>query len=71
MKHHAGIYQVVGRLPFRGHKPGDRFTAKLDPKAERRAVDRGNIVLLERVIPSIQQRTFTLPTGWAQQHEEE
>lgn len=37
-------YQV-GPVPYRGHQPGERFTAALDPDAERRALARGSIKL--------------------------
>jgi hypothetical protein len=39
-------YQV-GPIPYRGHKPGERFTAELDPDAERRALARGSIKLVK------------------------
>lgn len=60
----GGVYKVTGRLAFRGHKPGETFTAVLEPVAERRAVLRGNIELLERIIPSLQPGSYTLPDGW-------
>lgn len=57
-------YQVTGRLAFRGHKPGTRFEAKLDPRAEARALMRGNIRLIQQSKPSLKRGTFALPAGW-------
>lgn len=51
-----GIYQVVGRREYRGHKPGERFMARLDRNAEGRAIQRGDIALLERVTPGLPER---------------
>lgn len=59
-----GIYQVVGRRPYRGHQPGEVFEATLDQGAEERAIARGDILLLERVIPGLQPGSYTLPDGW-------
>lgn len=59
-----GVYVVTGRRKYRGHEPGETFEAKLDPAAERRAIDRGDIRLLDRIIPSIQPGTYVLPDGW-------
>jgi len=60
----AGVYRVTGRLEYRGHKPGEEFIATLAPTVERRAVDRGAIVLLERIVPALKEGSYRLPEGW-------
>jgi hypothetical protein len=60
----SGLYRVVGSRGYREHQPGDLFEAKLDDRAEARAIGRGNIVLLERLTIGIQPGTFTFPQGW-------
>ena len=59
------VYKVTGRLDFAGYKPGQTFTAVLEPVVERRAILRGNIRLLERTTPTIQPGTYQLPDGWS------
>lgn len=59
-----GLYEVIGRSAYRGHEPGTRFEASLERNAERRAIARGDIRLVERVIPSLRPGSFTLPAGW-------
>jgi len=59
-----GLYLVTGGRAYRGHQPGTRFEASLDRAAERRAIARGDIRLLQRVTPSILPGTFTFPRGW-------
>lgn len=59
-----GLYEVVGKREYRGHKPGDRFEARLDRNAERRAIVRGDILLIRRIIPSIEGCAYTFPDGW-------
>lgn len=68
-----GRYQVVGRREYRGHSRGTVFDARLDRAAEARAVRRGDIVLLERVVPAVQPGSYVFPTGWltATTHEKE
>lgn len=61
----GGIYKVTGSRPFRDHKPGETFSAVLEPIVERRAVARGNIVLLERITPSLQPGSYRLPRDWS------
>ena len=60
-----GLYQVVGNRNYRGHDRGDTFVARLDQRAERRAVDRGDIILLERITPALEPGSYALPEGWA------
>ena len=57
----AGVYKVVGRRRYRGHRPGDLFEARLDPGAEARAIGRGDIVLIERIIPAVQPGSYRFP----------
>lgn len=71
MKQLLGVYEVGQRRSYRGHEPGTVFEARLDPAAETRALARGDIRLIERVTPSLQPGSYTLPPGWANQHEEE
>ena len=60
----AGRYLVQGTMGYRGWQPGEEFIEYLDVNVERRAVDRGSIVLLERVTPAITPGSYTLPEGW-------
>lgn len=64
-----GRYRVVGRRAYRGHQPGEEFEAKLDPNAEARAVNRGNILLLERLVADLPPGKYRLPTGWPRSQE--
>jgi hypothetical protein len=59
-----GLYQVTGRRAYRGHEPGAMFTARLDRAAAQRAVVRGDITLLQRIVPEIQAESFSFPEGW-------
>lgn len=58
-----GVYEVIGQRQYRGHKPGERFEAQLDPDAEWRAIKRGDIRLLERVKPEL-PAARRLPDDW-------
>jgi hypothetical protein len=60
----VGLYRVVGKRAYRGHAPGVEFWARLDVNAERRALDRGDIVLLERLIPRVEPDSFVFPDDW-------
>jgi hypothetical protein len=59
-----GRYVVTGNRQYRGHDPGTLFEAILDPLAERRAVRRGAIRLVERVRPEVEPGSFRLPKDW-------
>ncbi len=61
-------YLVTGPRAYRGHRTGTQFTANLDPLAEQRAVQRGDIQLLERLTPRIPDN-HQLPAGWLDQKE--
>ena len=58
-----GLYEVMGKLSYRDHRPGETFVARLDRGAEARAVHRGNIRLLELIEPTLPQQ-HGLPDGW-------
>ncbi len=59
-----GIYLVTGSRRYRGHEPGTRFEARIDPVVELRAIRRGAIQLLERVTPALEQGSYRLPDDW-------
>ncbi len=67
----SGLYRVIGRVAYRGHAPGEEFEAVLDPAAEARGLARGNIELLERLVPALVPGSFTLPPGWASLRQED
>lgn len=60
------LYEVIGSTPYRGHPPGTRFTARLEPAPERRAVARGNIRVIDTLVPALPPE-HSLPPGWADQ----
>ncbi len=64
MNHPHGIYKVVGRTEYRGHKPGETFVARLDMNAAARAIKRGSIALVDQVDPSLDPGRLVLPKGW-------
>jgi hypothetical protein len=66
----VSVYRVGRRRAYRGHAPGSTFEAALEPGAERRALARGDVVLIERKTPSLQPGSYTLPRGWLNQKEE-
>lgn len=66
----GGLYTVIGRRGYRGHRPNTVFEAVLDPSAEQRAIARGDIRLDQRVTPQVQPGSFRLPSGWCEQKEE-
>lgn len=63
MRH--GVYVVTGQREYRGHPTGSRFTARLDPRAEQRAIQRGDIQLVVYADP--EPGPYTFPTGWLPQ----
>lgn len=58
------VYRVVGTHDFREHAPGEIFEGRLDPAAERRAVERGNIVVLDSSPTRLRPGSYRLPDGW-------
>jgi hypothetical protein len=59
-----GEYLVTGKRNYRGHEPGTIFEARLNPNAEARAINRGDIRLLRQIEPTIQPGSYTFPDGW-------
>lgn len=55
-------YLVTGKRQYRWHAPGTVFEEKLDPDAERRAIERGSIRVLEEVEVSV--GSYELPDDW-------
>ena len=60
----VGRYRVIGTRAYRDHEPGTEFWASLERNAERRALDRGSIELLEEIVPRIEPGSYALPRGW-------
>jgi hypothetical protein len=58
------LYLVTGKRKYRWHEPGTTFEARLDPDAERRAIERGSIRVLEEV--EVRVGSFELPEDWPQ-----
>lgn len=65
------VYAVTGRNAYREHIPGAAFECELDPAAEQRALERGDIEILERSLTTIQPGSYTLPIGWRIQPDQE
>ena len=55
------VYQVTGRMEYRGHQPGERFEAVLDRLVEARALARGNIIIVSHEPTTIAPGSFTFP----------
>lgn len=54
-------YLVTGKRRYRNHDPGAVFEARLDPDAERRAIERGNIRVLEVIDLGPKNGRYGLP----------
>lgn len=59
------LYEVTGRRAYRGHEPGTFFEAEIPPGPESRAINRGDIRLVERFVPELQPGSYRLPLGWS------
>ena len=57
-------YLVTGPRKYRWHAPGSTFEARLDPDAERRAIERGSIRVLEEI--EVEVGNYELPEDWPQ-----
>ncbi len=57
-------YLVTGRRKYRWHDPGTTFEARLDPDAERRAIARGSIRVIDAIEPKLPDSGYTLPRDW-------
>lgn len=66
-----GEYRVVGKREYRGHAPDTVFEARIERRAEARAIQRGDIALLRVVEPRLQPGSWVLPDGWEHEHREE
>lgn len=60
------LYRVLGALPYRECKPGDIFEASLPIDAELRALQRGNIEILDSSETRLRPGSYVLPDGWRQ-----
>lgn len=59
-----GVYKVTGKRRYRGHATGAVFIARLGRHAERRAVERGDIEVLDRIEPDLEPGSYALPAQW-------
>ena len=59
-----GRYEVTSVRDFRMHPQGTVFEARLEANQERRAIARGSIALLERVVTTLEPGSFIFPRGW-------
>jgi hypothetical protein len=57
----GAIYRVIGSRDYSEHRPGDLFEAKLDRRAEARAIGRGDIEVVERITFSVKPGSYRLP----------
>ncbi len=71
-EHEGGLplYEVLRANGYRGHRRGAEFSARLAAPAEQRAIERGDIRVIERSTPALQPGSYRLPRGWANQKEE-
>lgn len=58
----CGVYRVVDKRDYRGHKQGEEFVALLEPLAEKRAVLRGSIERIGTIVP--RPGNYVFPEGW-------
>lgn len=58
------VFEVIGRRPYQGHETGQRFVARLQPGARRRALARGDIRVIRPFVPVLPPG-YKLPPGWA------
>lgn len=65
------LYMVTGTSPYRGHPPDTTFHASLDPDAERRAIARGAIELLDATPPGLRPGSYRPPDGWPTEAQKE
>lgn len=60
-----GLWKVVGHRRYRGHEPGETFEASLQNAPAVRAIQRGDIILLEEFHPDLPAE-WSLPEGWTE-----
>ena len=58
-----GVWKVTGRRIYRGHEPGVTFEASIPTTVAARAVARGDVTLLEEILPLLPEE-HCLPEGW-------
>lgn len=58
-----GLFLVTSRRRYRGHEPGTRFETQFDAAIDR-ALQRGDIQLLEEITPALQPGSYRLPADW-------
>jgi hypothetical protein len=60
----AKVYRVCGSRRYRGHDPGEEFSALIEPGIEGRLVARGVIEVIDGLRPMLTRDSFVLPNGW-------
>lgn len=60
-----GLFEVIGRRQYRGHRPGDQFEARYDPAIDR-AICRKDIRFVKWVESCLPQGHW-LPKDWPPQ----
>jgi hypothetical protein len=63
-------YEVLRQGGYHGFETGEVFEAVIDKAAEGRALKRGDIRILQRTTPAIQQASYRIPAAWLKQYEE-
>lgn len=58
------VYQVVGGRAYHSLRPGEVFEASLDAAAEKRAILRGSIVVIDDRPPGLSPGSYQPPDGW-------
>lgn len=59
-----GLYEVTEGHTYRGHPSGTTFEARMDRQAERRAVGRGVIRLIDTLEPALVPGSYIFPADW-------
>ena len=59
----VGVFRVVGPNAYLGRAVGSLFAGALDKRAIQRALERGNVELVETVGGGLPDR-YALPKGW-------
>jgi hypothetical protein len=62
-------YEVIRQTGYAGFPPGEVFEAVLDKAAEARALERGDIRVLQQTTTAIPAGSYRLPDGWIQNEE--
>jgi hypothetical protein len=59
-----GLYEVTQGHTYRGRVAGEQFEARMDRQAERRAMVRGVIRLIDTLEPALVPGSYVFPSGW-------